>query len=240
MPQSKKETIECQICNRRLRPNAVFPADLVREGIQETIRKTYPSWDPSGYICLDDLNRFRVDYVQDVLETERGELSSLELDVVHSLEQQETLARDVGREFDAKLTFGQRTSDRLASFVGSWTFILSFMGILVLWIALNATALLARHWDPYPFILLNLVLSCIAAIQAPIIMMSQTRQEARDRARDEQDARVNLKAELEIRHLHAKLDELMTHQWQRMIEMQRIQLELLSEQSMLAKNKAAR
>jgi len=239
MPQRKKETIECQICNRRLRPDEVIPGDLVREGIQETIRKKYPSWDPSGYVCLDDLNQFRVDYVQDVLETERGELSSLELDVVHSLEQEETLAKDVGREFESKLTMGQRSADKLASFVGSWTFILSFMGILAIWVALNATALIA-HWDPYPFILLNLVLSCIAAIQAPIIMMSQNRQEARDRARDEQDARVNLKAELEIRHLHAKLDQLMTHQWQRMIEMQGMQLELLSEQSMLAKEKPAR
>ena len=108
-------------------------------------------------------------------------------------------------------------------------FILSFAGFIVVWVLINTLVLLMRPFDPYPFILLNLFLSCLAAVQAPIIMMSQNRQEARDRLRSENDYRVNLKAELEIRHLHEKLDHLLQHQWQRLAEIQEIQLELMNE-----------
>src|SRR5690606_1596748 len=110
-----------------------------------------------------------------------------------------------------------------------WKFIITFGAILSSWIALNIVGLLARPFDPYPFILLNLVLSCLAALQAPVIMMSQNRQEARDRIRSKNDYKVNLKAELEIRHLHEKLDHLLIHQWQRLMEIQQIQVELMNE-----------
>ena len=120
-------------------------------------------------------------------------------------------------------------SDRLASFGGSWTFIGLFFAILVLWMAFNIVVVAQAQFDPYPFILLNLVLSCLAAIQAPIIMMSQKRQEAKDRLRSENDYRVNLKAELEIRHLHEKIDHILTRQWERLAEMQQIQLEIMQE-----------
>jgi len=99
----------------------------------------------------------------------------------------------------------------------------------VIWIALNSVLLLRRPFDPYPFILLNLVLSCLAAIQAPVIMMSQNRQESKDRLRSQHDYRVNLKAELEIRQLHDKIDHLLSHQWERLVEIQQIQIDLLSE-----------
>ena len=100
---------------------------------------------------------------------------------------------------------------------------------MLAWVGVNSAVLFWRPFDPYPFILLNLVLSCLAAIQAPIIMMSQNRQEARDRMRAEHDYQVNLKAELEIRHLHRKVDQLLTHQWQRLLEIQRIQMELMED-----------
>ena len=99
----------------------------------------------------------------------------------------------------------------------------------MIWIALNTFLLLKRPFDPYPFILLNLVLSCLAAIQAPVIMMSQNRQESKDRLRSQHDYRVNLKAELEIRQLHDKIDHLLSHQWERLVEIQQIQIDLLSE-----------
>src|SRR2546425_9205595 len=124
--------------------------------------------------------------------------------------------------------FGEWVADQVAEFGGSWEFIISFGVFLLLWIVLNA-ALLRQPFDPYPYILLNLILSGLAALQAPIIMMSQNRQEAKDRLRAEHDYRVNLKAELEIRHLIAKLDQLVSHQWQRLLEIQRLQLELLQE-----------
>ena len=128
----------------------------------------------------------------------------------------------------------QRSSGRLCvtsrpDFGGSWIFISLFGAFILIWIVINTVLLMVRPFDPYPFILLNLMLSCLAAVQAPIIMMSQNRQEARDRLRSESDYRVNLKAELEIRHLHEKLDHLLQHQWQRLIEIQQIQIELMNE-----------
>lgn len=122
-------------------------------------------------------------------------------------------------------------ADRVATFGGSWTFILSFCAVLVLWMVLNVTGILFKPFDVYPFILLNLALSSLAALQAPIIMMSQRRQEEKDRLRGENDYQVNLKAELEIRQLHEKIDHQLAHQWERLAEMQQIQIEILEERS---------
>jgi uncharacterized membrane protein len=126
---------------------------------------------------------------------------------------------------------GERLADRLAAFGGSWTFLVCFGLFLVIWIGVNSALLVVRPVDPFPYILLNLVLSCLAALQAPVIMMSQNRQEAKDRLRSQHDYQVNLKAELEIRHLHEKMDHLLSHQWERLAQIQEIQLELLSELS---------
>jgi uncharacterized membrane protein len=101
--------------------------------------------------------------------------------------------------------------------------------VFVGWILSNSVFVATHPFDPYPFILLNLVLSCLAAIQAPVIMMSQNRQEARDRLHAKRDYQVNLKAELEIRHVHQKMDHLLSHQWERLVDIQEIQMELISE-----------
>jgi uncharacterized membrane protein len=197
--------------------------------VADLIARAHPSWTREESVCLPCLNRFRARYVEDALEAQKGELSALEADVVRSLVEHEVVSRDTGREYEAELTRGERLADRVAEFGGSWRFILIFGGVLVGWIALNSVVLLHRPFDPFPYILLNLVLSCLAAIQAPIIMMSQNRQEARDRMRAEHDYQVNLKAELEIRQLHWKLDQLLQHQWQRLLEIQRIQTDLMEE-----------
>ncbi|MFO0979517.1 MAG: DUF1003 domain-containing protein [Planctomycetaceae bacterium] len=204
-------------------------ADMVRTSVAELIRTDHPQWSSDSYICLDDLNRYRVQYVGRVMEIERGEISALDADVLRSLQEQELISEDTNKEIAEAATFGERIADRLASFGGSWTFLISFGLVLCVWITLNSVALLQKPFDPFPFILLNLVLSCLAAIQAPVIMMSQNRQEARDRLRAEHDYRVNLKAELEIRHLHSKLDMLLSHQWQRLLEIQQIQTELIQQ-----------
>jgi uncharacterized membrane protein len=124
---------------------------------------------------------------------------------------------------------GQRVADKVATFGGSWTFILSFLAFLLLWIAANAFILMNKGFDPYPFILLNLILSCLAALQAPVIMMSQNRQEEKDRERARNDYMVNLKSELEIRLLHEKLDHLILHQEQSLIEIQRVQIDMMND-----------
>jgi uncharacterized membrane protein len=219
----------CQVCGRTSKQVELVPAAVVRSALAERIAQACPAWSSDGFICTDDLNRFRSDYVQSLLQDEKGELTSLERSVVESLARNETLSEDVETEFQKELTIGQRLADHIASFGGSWTFICSFGGFILVWVLINTVVLLARPFDPYPFILLNLFLSCLAAIQAPIIMMSQNRQESRDRLRSENDYRVNLKAELEIRHLHEKLDHLLQHQWERLMEIQQIQIELMNE-----------
>ncbi|NTV57561.1 MAG: DUF1003 domain-containing protein [Deltaproteobacteria bacterium] len=193
------------------------------------IQKEIRQWDENGWICIDDLERFQHQYVQNLLEAEKGELDELELEVLHGLKEQEILASNPEEDFEAKLTLGQRMADRIATFGGSWTFISVFAVGLVTWMLVNTYLLVTHPFDPYPFILLNLVLSTLAAVQAPLIMMSQNRQEARDRMRASHDYQVNLKAELEIRQLHQKMDHILSKQWERLVEIQEIQMELIKE-----------
>jgi len=167
--------------------------------------------------------------VHSLLEAERGELSHLDQEVLESLREHELIATDVEQTLERERTRGERWADTIADFGGSWGFLVTFGGFTGLWILLNSIALLRRPFDPYPFILLNLLLSCLAAIQAPIIMMSQNRQEARDRLRSQHDYQVNLKAELEIRHLHEKIDHLLSSQWERLVQIQEVELDLLAE-----------
>jgi uncharacterized membrane protein len=172
---------------------------------------------------------FRRDYVKEVLEDEIGELSALDHEVVESLQAHEILSSDISKQFERKLIYRERLSDTIAAFGGSWTFISIFGVILLLWIVVNRFLLATKAFDPYPYILMNLILSCLAAMQAPIIMMSQNRTESRDRLRGENDYKVNQKAELEIRHLHEKIDHLLRRQYNRLFEIQQIQIELLEE-----------
>jgi len=204
-------------------------AELVRPSLLDFIKKETHGLDSKGFICFDDMGEFRKDYVKEVLQEEIGELSALDQEVIESLEQHEILSSDISKQFEKKLTFGERLSDRIAEFGGSWKFLITFAAVLLIWIGINGVILVTHAFDPYPFILLNLILSCLAAVQAPIIMMSQNRAEARDRLRAENDYKVNLKAELEIRHLHEKIDHLLRRQYNRLFEIQQIQIELLEE-----------
>jgi uncharacterized membrane protein len=219
----------CQICKKPKSAQSGMVAELIRPSLLEFIRKRLPNLDGKGFICLDDLGAFRKDYVKEVLEEEIGELSALDQEVIESLQQHEILSNDLSKQFEKKLTFGERLSDHIAEFGGSWKFLITFGAVLLVWIVINGVLLVTHAFDPYPFILLNLILSCLAAVQAPIIMMSQNRAEARDRLRAENDYKVNLKAELEIRHLHEKLDHLLRRQYNRLFEIQQIQIELLEE-----------
>ena len=201
----------------------------MRPAVAELIQGKIGRWSEEGWICSEDLQKFRHEYVRSLLEAEKGELTALEKEVLESLSQQEILSRNPEEELISALTMGQRMADSIAAVGGSWRFITIFAIVLFVWIVINTIVLVARPFDPYPFILLNLILSCLAAIQAPVIMMSQNRQEARDRLNAMRDYQVNLKAELEIRHLHQKLDHLLTHQWERLVEIQEIQMELINE-----------
>jgi uncharacterized membrane protein len=219
----------CQICKRDETQTDVISAVIVRPVLSQMIKNSFPGWNEKGFICKDDLYKFRNEYLLKIMKEEKGEITELERDVVKKLVEYETISTNINQDFQARLTFGEKLSDKIASFGGSWKFITLFTLILLLWVAVNSYFLLTRPFDPYPFILLNLVLSCLAAIQAPVIMMSQNRQEARDRKRAEEDYKINLKSELELRQLHQKVDHLLIQQWERMVEIQELQLELLEE-----------
>ena len=219
----------CQVCRRMLPVREMIPGKLVRPALSDLIRRVHPTWSDDGYICLEDLHRYRTEQVRENLETEKGELTELENKVLDSLRTHALVSQDVVGDFEEKFTLGERMADRIATFGGSWTFISIFAAIIVAWMLINTLLLLQRPFDPYPFILLNLVLSCLAAVQAPIIMMSQNRQEAKDRHRAEHDYEVNLKAELEVRQLHNKLDHLLLHQWERMLDIQQVQIDIMEE-----------
>ena len=229
MSKTVTAPLVCQICKKPKSPHSGMIAELIRPSLLEFIQKKLPDLDTKGFICLDDLGEFRKDYIKEVLEDEIGELSALDQEVIESLQQHEILSSDISKQFERKLTFGERLSDHIAEFGGSWKFLISFGAVLVIWIAINGVILATHAFDPFPFILLNLILSCLAAVQAPIIMMSQNRAESRDRLRAENDYKVNLKAELEIRHLHEKIDHLLRRQYNRLFEIQQIQIELLEE-----------
>ena len=155
-------------------------------------------------------------------------LSERERKVVHAVVERVHISRPVHREMDEGLTFGQRLADRVASFGGSWPFIGLFFLFILAWIGTN-TLLVVRPYDPYPYILLNLLLSCLAAVQAPIILMSQNRQSDRDRRHAEHDYEVNLKAEIEIMQIHEKLELLRTRELARIVELQETQARMLEE-----------
>lgn len=225
----------CQICKKHKKKVELIPLELIDTPLLEFIKEKFPECSEEGYICKIDLKNIRLKYVEEVLKKEKGELTNLENKVLESLKEQETIAQNINVEFEKQLTFGARLSDKLSAFGGSWRFIIIFFMLLAIWVIINSINLVNKNFDPYPFILLNLILSCLAAIQAPIIMMSQNRMETKDRIRARSDYIVNLKAELEIRNLNERIDNLLTDQWQRLLEIQKIQMDIMNE--LVEKNK---
>ena len=167
--------------------------------------------------------------IKRLLATENEQAQKLHSIVSKAIEEEKILSMNLLHPPKERLTIGQKLSDKIARFGGSWMFIISFLSVLAVWIVYNVVAPRSDIFDPYPFILMNLVLSCIAAIQAPIIMMSQNRTEEKDRLRAENDYMINLKAELEIRSLHSKIDLLIEEQLKTLYEYQQVQLEHLKK-----------
>jgi len=175
------------------------------------------------------LNYYRAKYIEQFLNNHISNITGLEKTVLGSLKENTTLTDKIDIEDKQAMTFGQRIADKVASFGGSWTFIISFGVFLTVWITANVFWLANKGFDPYPFILLNLILSSLAALQAPVIMMSQNRQEEKDRERGKMDYMINLKSELEIRMLHEKIDHLVISQQHEVIEIQKVQIEMMND-----------
>ncbi|WP_215223902.1 DUF1003 domain-containing protein [Echinicola shivajiensis] len=201
----------------------------IREGIFNLIKSEHPEFDLSSFITLAELNQYRRHYLTSLITQEKGELANIDKDVMDAIKNNSILSENFQDEMDAELTLGQRIADQVAAFGGSWTFIITFFSFILIWMMINIWFLSRKPFDPYPFILLNLILSCLAAIQAPIIMMSQNRQEQKDRQRAEHDYKVNLKAELEIKLLSEKMDHLLVHQNRKLLEIQEIQTDYLED-----------
>jgi uncharacterized membrane protein len=208
----------------------------IREGVFKAITKDFPDFDKTHYISISELNRYRRIYLASIIAAERGELVKLDQEVMNAIKNNAILSENIRDEVDKELTFGQKLADNVASFGGSWTFIIFFFLFIIIWMFINVWLLVKKPFDPYPFILLNLILSCLAAIQAPIIMMSQNRQEQKDRIRAEHDYKINLKAELEIKLLSEKMDHLIIHQNKMLLEIQEIQTDYLEDLMKAVKN----
>ena len=201
----------------------------IREGIFNLIKSNFPDFDQDDFITIAELNQYRRLYLTSLITQEKGEIALIDKDVIEAIKNNSILSENIQDEIEAELTFGQRLADQVASFGGSWTFIITFFSFILVWMIINILFLATRPFDPFPFILLNLILSCLAAIQAPIIMMSQNRQEQKDRQRGEHDYKINLKAELEIKLLSEKIDHLLVHQNKKLLEIQEVQTDYLED-----------
>jgi uncharacterized membrane protein len=222
------ETFVSDLSKKEFPSSEKVSAKTIRPSVLEVIKKEHPHFKPSHYCAIAELNVYRQKYIGEYLLHEIGELSNLEDIVLDALKNKNTLVDKI-EDKEEPITFGQEMADHVATFGGSWTFIISFATFLFVWIIANIYLLANKPFDPYPFILLNLILSTLAALQAPIIMMSQKRQEEKDRERGKKDYMINLKSELEIRMLHEKLDHLIIHQQHELVEIQKVQIEMMKD-----------
>lgn len=217
------------ISNKEIPKGETIKGEDIRKGIYDLIRADFPDFSDVSIISVEELNKYRRLYLTKLVEQEKGEIEIIDMDVMLAIRDNSILSENLQDEIEAELTLGQRLADHIATFGGSWTFIICFFSFLILWIAVNIWMLTTKAFDPYPFILLNLILSCLASIQAPIIMMSQNRQEQKDRQRAEHDYKINLKAELEIKLLSEKMDHLLVHQNKKLLEIQEVQIDYLED-----------
>lgn len=224
------QTFVSDISNKTYPITERISGKAIRQCVLDEIKKDHPEFNDLSTISLEEMNEYRNKYIKESVEKEMGTLTSLEQQVVDAMQNDQLLTDKLNDDEAAeKLSFGQRLADKVATFGGSWRFIIIFGVFLVCWMALNVVMLAAKAFDPYPFILLNLILSCIAALQAPVIMMSQNRQEEKDRQRAKNDYMINLKSELEIRLLHEKLDHMIVNQQEKLMEIQQIQIDMMND-----------
>jgi len=223
------KTFRSDFSNKEFPISERVSAKTIRHSILDLIQKENPQFSHESYLSLSELNKYREKAISDYMVKEVGELSELEKTVLTSIKGNTTLTDKIEGEEGQLLTIGQRIADKVALFGGSWTFIIIFGVFILIWIFINVYWLVNKGFDPYPFILLNLILSCLAALQAPVIMMSQNRQEEKDRDRSKKDYMINLKSELEIRTLHEKIDHFIMDQQQELLELQKVQIDMMND-----------
>lgn len=225
-----KASHKCIVCSKQY---PLSQGILLKDASPETIdaiKQDYPDLDDTAFVCVRDIMHYKMKIIEDALSSDSKQIEQTNERILDSIKDGSFITEQLTEEMHEPLTFGQRVADKIAKFGGSWHFIFIFAGFIIIWMALNTFMLLhPEAFDPYPFILLNLMLSCLAALQAPVIMMSQNRQEARDRQQSINDYHVNLKSEIEIRLLHEKLDFFLTKQLKHLQDVQTFQISLLED-----------
>jgi uncharacterized membrane protein len=223
------QTFISDISNNEYPVSERVSGKTVRLSVLKLIQLDNPQFTADKFLALSELNLYREKYIEHFISNQVDNITDSEQTVLNSLKDNTILTDKLDGDDEQSMTFGQRIADKVATFGGSWIFIISFALFLFIWISVNIYWLANKAFDPYPFILLNLILSSLAAIQAPVIMMSQNRQEEKDRERAKKDYMVNLKSELEIRMLHEKLDHLIINQQQEVVEIHRVQIEMMND-----------
>ena len=221
--------MKSSISNEEIKKGEEVSAHYLREGVFNLIKSENPDFNADCYISLDELNLYRRHYLSSLISQETGEIDELDKDVMDAIKNNSLLSENIENVIEDRLTVGQKIADKIAVFGGSWTFIMTFFVFILAWMGVNIWILATKSFDPFPFILLNLILSCLAAIQAPVIMMSQNRKEQKDRIRSENDYKINLKAELEIKILSEKIDHMIAHQNRKLLEIQELQTDYLED-----------
>lgn len=201
----------------------------LRPAIRNRIVRDYPKAQDQSFICYEHLLPYQIETIQAMIRNDEKQMNKINRKLTRTMQDKEYEVTDVNETLKKTQTVGQKFADRVAEVAGSWSFIIFYIVVLIAWITINGLHLFGIHFDPYPFILLNLFLSCVAALQAPIIMMSQNRAADRDRMSAENDYQINRKTEEELRILHAKIDHLMQHQFAHNLEVQQMIFEILAE-----------
>jgi len=223
------KTFQSDLSKQSFPENEKVSAKTILHSVLHLIQRDHPHFSHDSHLSLSELKKYRDRFIAEYLKKEKGELNVLDRKVLDTVTDNQTITDKLDGDEVGPQTLGQRVADQIAEFGGSWTFIISFGVFILIWILINVFWLVNRGFDPYPFILLNLILSCIASMQAPVIMMSQNRQEEKDRERARKDYMINLKSELEIRMLNEKIEHFMTDQYQEIMDMHKSQIEMMRE-----------
>ena len=204
--------MKCFVTQKPINRYEAVKGKEIQQEIFKLIEQDYPAITEEDYVSIKILNKYRRQFFANLISQEKGEMEKLDQDVVEAIRDNSILSENIKENTSKPLTTGDRIADKVASFGGSWTFIISFFIFLLAWMFLNFWMLHNKGFDPYPFILLNLILSCLAAIQAPIIMMSQNREAKKDRLRSSNDYKTDLKSELMLEDLHNKMSQIIKNQ----------------------------
>ncbi|MHB9134809.1 MAG: DUF1003 domain-containing protein [Armatimonadota bacterium] len=233
MPERRDALITCQICHHQCAAWEMIPVRALSPVLVELARRKYPEISADQQICTSCLAQLRDAFIAQALLDEQEQTKASMRETDESMQGFDQLINPVDQNITEEITrartVGERISDAVTNWVGSWSFFAANIVFLAIWILFNSLAVFVYHFDPYPFIFLNLVVSWISVLEAPLIMMSQNRQDTRDRLRDEHDYQVNMAAETEVRMLHRKLDQLLLEYWPTLVEIQRIQMELMEQ-----------